>query len=45
MGGADPDRGTGLVGLTDRMSVLEGRLVISSPAGGPTVVQAEVALG
>jgi len=45
VGGADPDRGTGLVGLTDRMSVLEGRLVISSPAGGPTVVRAEVALG
>ncbi|MFF5967544.1 sensor histidine kinase [Streptomyces collinus] len=36
-GGADTVRGTGLQGVADRVSVLDGRLLVSSPAGGPTV--------
>jgi signal transduction histidine kinase len=36
-GGADTGRGTGLQGVADRVSVLDGRLLVSSPAGGPTV--------
>jgi signal transduction histidine kinase len=41
-GGADPARGTGLTGLADRVAAAGGRLLLSSPAGGPTVVRAEV---
>ncbi|MFJ4876267.1 sensor histidine kinase [Streptomyces sp. NPDC088745] len=41
-GGADPSGGTGLSGLADRMAVLKGRLVVSSPAGGPTRLRVEV---
>jgi len=41
-GGADPARGTGLTGLADRVAAACGRLLLSSPAGGPTVVRAEV---
>jgi signal transduction histidine kinase len=40
MGGADPD-GAGLAGLGKRTRALDGRLGISSPPGGPTVVRAE----
>ncbi|MFD5946560.1 sensor histidine kinase [Streptomyces collinus] len=36
-GGADTERGTGLQGVADRVSVLDGRLLVSSPPGGPTV--------
>ncbi|MGA6164268.1 sensor histidine kinase [Amycolatopsis magusensis] len=41
-GGADPLRGTGLTGLADRVAVLDGRMVLSSPAGGPTTVRVEL---
>ncbi|MGW4648660.1 sensor histidine kinase [Kitasatospora sp. NPDC004289] len=41
-GGADPEAGTGLSGLADRLAVLRGRLLVSSPAGGPTLVRVEV---
>ncbi|MGC7094101.1 sensor domain-containing protein [Amycolatopsis lurida] len=41
-GGADPGAGTGLTGLADRVAVLDGRMVLSSPAGGPTVVRVEL---
>ncbi|AXB47754.1 sensor histidine kinase [Amycolatopsis albispora] len=41
-GGADPAGGTGLTGLADRVAVLDGRMVLSSPAGGPTVVRVEL---
>ena len=41
-GGADPARGTGLTGLADRVAVADGRLLLSSPAGGPTVIRVEV---
>lgn len=42
VGGADPRRGTGLYGLADRVSVLRGRIVVSSPDGGPTTLRAEL---
>ncbi|MFD0308663.1 sensor histidine kinase [Streptomyces sp. NPDC127119] len=41
-GGADASAGTGLTGLADRMSVLDGRLALSSPPGGPTLLLVEV---
>jgi signal transduction histidine kinase len=41
-GGADPHRGTGLTGLADRVAVSGGRMLLSSPAGGPTVLRVEV---
>jgi glucose-6-phosphate-specific signal transduction histidine kinase len=41
-GGADPGRGTGLTGLADRVAVSGGRMLLSSPAGGPTLVRLEV---
>ena len=34
IGGADPDRGSGLVGLRDRVEALGGSLEISSKPGG-----------
>lgn len=42
VGGADPGRGTGLVGLADRASVLDGRITLTSPAGGPTLLRVEL---
>ena len=44
VGGADPDRGSGLRGLADRVEALGGRLTISSPAGDGTAVTAELPL-
>ncbi|MEU8612198.1 sensor domain-containing protein [Actinoplanes sp. NPDC048791] len=41
-GGADPDGGTGLLRLGDRVSVVDGRLTLSSPPGGPTVLTVEL---
>ncbi|WP_433797207.1 sensor histidine kinase [Actinoplanes sp. CA-252034] len=45
-GGADlgggTGRGTGLVGLADRVSVVGGRLSLSSPPGGPTRLIVEI---
>jgi signal transduction histidine kinase len=41
-GGADPMRGSGLTGLADRVAVTGGRMLISSPAGGPTRLRAEI---
>jgi signal transduction histidine kinase len=38
VGGARGDHGTGLGGLEDRVSALDGRLVVDSPAGGGTRV-------
>jgi PAS domain S-box-containing protein len=36
VGGADPERGSGLIGLRDRVEALGGRLRIDSPSGGGT---------
>jgi signal transduction histidine kinase len=41
-GGADPLRGSGLTGLADRVAAVSGRLLLSSPAGGPTLVRVEL---
>ncbi|SBT43696.1 sensor histidine kinase [Micromonospora auratinigra] len=41
-GGADPTRGSGLTGLADRAAAAGGRLLLSSPAGGPTIVRVEL---
>jgi len=43
-GGADPVRGTGLVGLRDRVEALGGTLTVLSPAGAGTSLQAEFPL-
>jgi signal transduction histidine kinase len=42
VGGADPGRGTGLRGLADRVSALDGRIEIESPAGAGTRLRAEI---
>ena len=42
VGGADPDDGTGLRGLEDRVAALDGRLVVTSPAGEGTTVMARI---
>jgi signal transduction histidine kinase len=42
VGGADPSRGTGLRGLVDRASVMDGTLGIASPVGGPTTLRLEL---
>ncbi|WP_098007692.1 sensor histidine kinase [Streptomyces sp. sk226] len=39
VGGADKAEGTGLEGVADRLAVLGGRLLVSSPSGGPTVLR------
>ncbi|MFD8486879.1 sensor histidine kinase [Streptomyces sp. NPDC059712] len=41
-GGADAAAGSGLTGLVDRVSVLDGRLSLSSPPGGPTLLSVEI---
>ena len=38
VGGADPDRGTGLRGVARRLSAFDGVLTVESPSGGPTKV-------
>jgi signal transduction histidine kinase len=43
-GGADPARGSGLSGLTQRVAVVDGRLTITSPPGGPTKITVELPL-
>jgi signal transduction histidine kinase len=42
IGGADPARGSGLVGLRDRLEALGGTLSLQSPAGGGTTVSCEI---
>lgn len=41
-GGADFSRGSGLVGLADRLDALSGRLEVASPPGGGTRLRAEI---
>jgi signal transduction histidine kinase len=45
VGGAAERPGGGLSGLADRATSVEGSLRISSPAGGPTIVAAELPCG
>ncbi|MEO3753694.1 sensor domain-containing protein [Streptomyces sp. B6B3] len=42
VGGADAAAGTGLVGLADRVAAADGRLRISSPVGGATLLHVEL---
>jgi len=42
VGGADLHGGSGLTGLADRVAGVDGRLTVTSPPGGPTVVRAEL---
>jgi signal transduction histidine kinase len=42
VGGADPARGSGLVGLTDRVEALGGKIAITSRAGEGTSLQVEL---
>jgi signal transduction histidine kinase len=45
VGGADYTRGTGLVGLRDRVEALSGRIFLDSPPGaGTTTLRAELPL-
>lgn len=45
VGGADPARGTGLVGLRKRVGSVDGTIMIESPLGGPTVITVELPCG
>jgi signal transduction histidine kinase len=45
VGGADPAKGSGLRGLEDRVAAVDGRLIVTSPAGGPTVIRVELPCG
>jgi signal transduction histidine kinase len=42
VGGADPQRGSGLLGLERRLGAFDGVLAVSSPPGGPSIVAIEV---
>ena len=42
IGGADPGRGSGLRGLADRVSALDGNMQLDSPAGAGTRLRAEI---
>jgi signal transduction histidine kinase len=44
IGGADVN-GSGLRGLADRVSGVDGRLSVESPSGGPTIIAAELPCG
>jgi signal transduction histidine kinase len=44
LGGADPAGGSGLSGLAQRVAVVDGRLDIASPPGGPTTITVELPL-
>jgi signal transduction histidine kinase len=42
VGGADPAGGSGLRGLADRLTALDGRLDVESPRGGGTTIRAQI---
>ncbi|MFL6157052.1 MAG: sensor histidine kinase [Marmoricola sp.] len=41
-GGADPQRGTGMLGVMRRLSAFDGTMRVSSPDQGPTLITLEV---
>jgi signal transduction histidine kinase len=45
VGGADPARGSGLVGLRDRIEAVGGTLTVTSPAGHGTTLLIEMPAG
>jgi len=42
LGGADPARGSGLVGVRTRLSAFDGTMMVDSPVGGPTLITLEL---
>ncbi len=42
LGGAEPAAGSGLAGLVDRITALDGRLIVDSPPGRGTRLRAEL---
>jgi signal transduction histidine kinase len=44
VGGADPTRGSGLVGLKDRIEAFGGTMTLDSPSGGGTTLVAQLPL-
>ena len=42
VGGAAPDRGTGLAGLAKRAESVDGTFEIASPPGGPTLLTVDL---
>jgi signal transduction histidine kinase len=44
IGGADATHGSGLAGLAQRVSTVDGQIDVSSPPGGPTTVSVELPL-
>lgn len=45
VGGADPSRGSGLIGLTDRIEALGGKIQMVSPPSGGTDIEVQIPLG
>ncbi|WP_262403298.1 sensor histidine kinase [Actinomadura sp. CNU-125] len=45
VGGADGRGGTGLTGVRSRIEALDGRLAVTSPPGGPTIIEVELPCG
>ncbi len=44
VGGAEPERGSGLIGLIDRVEAIGGRLTITSPPGSGTTLRVRLPL-
>ncbi|UJV44381.1 histidine kinase [Streptomyces sp. AMCC400023] len=44
VGGAEPDKGSGLIGLIDRVEAIGGRLTVTSPPGGGTTLSVRLPL-
>ena len=44
-GGADEGHGSGLTGIRRRVEAYDGRLILTSPPGGPTTMQVELPCG
>jgi signal transduction histidine kinase len=45
VGGADPGRGSGIIGLKDRVEALGGRITVSSPPGVGTTLDVQLPTG
>ncbi|TYC14445.1 sensor histidine kinase [Actinomadura syzygii] len=45
VGGADARRGSGIAGIRSRIEAHDGRLVLTSPPGGPTILEVELPCG
>ncbi|WP_349345154.1 sensor histidine kinase [Streptomyces rapamycinicus] len=41
-GGADPSGGSGLLGMRRRVAALDGTVEMTSPVGGPTLIEVEL---